>query len=341
MTGNPYHDETGRFCSKGEMGAAVERVFSAASSAKSKGERENLMQQWFEIKNEYEQLSSLHPTTKEALTSAWEDVQASNEGLSIEKQLEAVHNFRLTIGGVQTPIAEISQAAAKVEKELIEQKWAEAEPRDFLALDDYEGLQKLTEDASWGSAPNDYQNAFVAGLDPHFRQSGTYDPSHMLPSIEVQLAHGEDQAALDQLAATMQSWANFTLRHADDESNKQYQDEDSFSYNDEEDAVDSPPGHGFQLFTYDLSAKGIPMVNVYGDGQASSYMLVHGSPRSIDSYGNPAWDRPDGNDLYMARKPLNELLGDLTKVWYYPESSNPDQKKKNYLDDEDFDFDDD
>lgn len=343
MTGNPYHDETGRFCSKEEMGAAVERVFDAAARAETKPQREEQMRQWFELKSEYDQLNASPASSQQALASAWEDVQLSIADLPVDQQLEVVHKFRLSIGEVQTPIAEISGSAAKEEERLIEQKWTEAEPRDFLALDDYAGLQKLTEDASWGSAPNDYQNAFVAGLDPHFKQSGTYDSSRMLPLIEVQLTHGEDQAALDKLADTLQRWTSFTLAHRNDQSNEQYRDSTDYGY--EDDGEDeAPESESFQFFTYDTSAKGIPLISVYGDGQASAYMQVYGAARTIDSKGEPTWESADAASLHAARKPLPQLLGELTKVWYYPESSNPNHKKSSSSwseeDEGDYDFDD-
>ena len=51
---NPYHDETGRFCSKGEMGEAVERVYQTMVSTPSGSAQEEAANEWFNLRNEFE-----------------------------------------------------------------------------------------------------------------------------------------------------------------------------------------------------------------------------------------------------------------------------------------------
>lgn len=50
---NQYHDELGRFCSRNEMGEAVDRLFTLTTSAPTEGERAVASEQWFNLKNEY------------------------------------------------------------------------------------------------------------------------------------------------------------------------------------------------------------------------------------------------------------------------------------------------
>lgn len=54
---NPYHDETGRFCSKGEMGEAVDRLYAQISTTGNEIERGEVADRWFELKREYEQIN--------------------------------------------------------------------------------------------------------------------------------------------------------------------------------------------------------------------------------------------------------------------------------------------
>jgi hypothetical protein len=54
---NQYHDERGRFCSKDEMGGAIERLSILMSSPTMlPSEREEAREQWFTMKAEYEEL---------------------------------------------------------------------------------------------------------------------------------------------------------------------------------------------------------------------------------------------------------------------------------------------
>ena len=55
---NPYHDEAGRFTSKAEMGAAVDRLHHAISLASSTAELNEATEAWFNLRTEYEALSS-------------------------------------------------------------------------------------------------------------------------------------------------------------------------------------------------------------------------------------------------------------------------------------------
>lgn len=51
---NPYHDETGRFCSKGEMGEAVERTYQTMVAAPAGLAQEEAADAWFSLRNEFE-----------------------------------------------------------------------------------------------------------------------------------------------------------------------------------------------------------------------------------------------------------------------------------------------
>lgn len=51
---NPFHDETGRFCSKGEMGEAVERVYQTMVSTPSGPAQEEAANAWFNLRNEFD-----------------------------------------------------------------------------------------------------------------------------------------------------------------------------------------------------------------------------------------------------------------------------------------------
>lgn len=66
---NQYHDELGRFCSRTEMGQAVDRVFNAAANAPTEGERKELMQQWISIKNDYDTAVAKPETFDEKIKS--------------------------------------------------------------------------------------------------------------------------------------------------------------------------------------------------------------------------------------------------------------------------------
>ena len=51
---NPYHDEAGRFSSKEEMGAAVDRLYASISAAKNPVQLAEATDAWFELRTEYE-----------------------------------------------------------------------------------------------------------------------------------------------------------------------------------------------------------------------------------------------------------------------------------------------
>jgi hypothetical protein len=51
---NPYHDETGRFCAKDEMGQAVERTYQTMVAAPAGPAQEEAANAWFNLRNEFE-----------------------------------------------------------------------------------------------------------------------------------------------------------------------------------------------------------------------------------------------------------------------------------------------
>lgn len=58
---NPYHDETGRFCSKEEMGAAVDRVYATIATAKNPVELAQATDAWFELRTDFESAQRAEP----------------------------------------------------------------------------------------------------------------------------------------------------------------------------------------------------------------------------------------------------------------------------------------
>lgn len=56
---NQYHDERGRFCSKDEMGQAIDRLLTLSTSPiMTASEREEAREQWFTMKNEFQTLQT-------------------------------------------------------------------------------------------------------------------------------------------------------------------------------------------------------------------------------------------------------------------------------------------
>jgi hypothetical protein len=64
---NQYHDELGRFCSRNEMGEAVDRLFTLTTSAPTEAERAVASEQWFNLKNEYTALLAKPEPAEEKL----------------------------------------------------------------------------------------------------------------------------------------------------------------------------------------------------------------------------------------------------------------------------------
>lgn len=64
---NQYHDELGRFCSRNEMGEAVDRLFEALRNAPTGAEADQASEQWFSLKSEYEAILAKPEPAEEKL----------------------------------------------------------------------------------------------------------------------------------------------------------------------------------------------------------------------------------------------------------------------------------
>lgn len=83
---NQYHDELGRFCSKNEMGSAVERLSDLMTSAPTQDARSEAAAQWFTLKGEYDALA------KPNYARQLEELDArifSTSSKSVRRQLDA------------------------------------------------------------------------------------------------------------------------------------------------------------------------------------------------------------------------------------------------------------
>jgi hypothetical protein len=270
-------------------------------------------------------------------------VKRRNKGKSVSEQLEAVRAIQNDLHSKEKPYMEASKELHKIERELITQKWTEAEPRDYLALDDYDGVQTLMDDAFSDSAASDYQKRYIKSLDSHLEVSG-YDSTRMLPGLKLSTPYGMEQEELQHLADAMGKWSSFILAHRNDESNtngthRNYRDAWS-DLRDEEEA-EGAPFERIEVYTEDYEqTRGL---RVYADGTATPEIKLYSRDRVVDTSTGDGRTDAEPADYYAARRPIVQVLSELNKVWYFPASSKPGYRepKSEWEDgyDEDYDRD--
>lgn len=209
----------------------------------------------------------------------------TDEDAKVLKQLQSVQ--KANYGRMQGARRAIESTDVKINR-LQDQRWAAAPPANFLAEDDYKGLQELT--AIHGSdEAHRYRAEYITSLDSHLHYE-SWDPKAMMPTIRIEVQQGESEAALVELGTAMLDWTRFRGRHEHDDDA-----EDMYSVE-------------FKVLDFDSGHYGAHWVRVFTDATAQRVERRWSAMLNIDAEPRPLFD----------------VLVDVRANWFYSDELLPD-----------------